>query len=260
MNLVKIILAASAAAFIFCGSVSAENFALSAIDRGWYNDSGVHSPPNMNYVTGELEGHEYRNWFVFDLSTISLEILAIQLIAWNPSGDNPGYISPDPTETYTIFDVTTDIKSLTSGAAGIKAFDDLASGNEYASYEASSEDNGTYITIMLNEDALADANASIGGLWAFGGSITTIDLKNQDLEHLFGATSTGILDDSFIVVITANPIPGDFDGDGVVGTSDLLILLGLWGPCPICNDCFADIDGDCNTGTSDLLIMLNNWG
>ena len=26
--------------------------------------------------------------------------------------------------------------------------------------------------------------------------------------------------------------PGDLDGDGLVGVSDLLILLGGWGPCP----------------------------
>ena len=28
------------------------------------------------------------------------------------------------------------------------------------------------------------------------------------------------------------PCPGDFDGDSSVGVSDLLALLGNWGPCP----------------------------
>ena len=55
-------------------------------------------------------------------------------------------------------------------------------------------------------------------------------------------------------------IPGDLDGDGSVGASDLLILLASWGPCDDCDDCPADIDGNCNVGASDLLILLANWG
>ena len=53
---------------------------------------------------------------------------------------------------------------------------------------------------------------------------------------------------------------GDIDGDGEVGVSDLLILLGEWGPCADCNDCPADLDGDCVVGLSDFLILLANWG
>ncbi len=52
----------------------------------------------------------------------------------------------------------------------------------------------------------------------------------------------------------------DIDGDGIVGSTDLLILLVSWGPCPDCNDCPADLDGDCTVGASDLLILLVNWG
>ena len=55
-------------------------------------------------------------------------------------------------------------------------------------------------------------------------------------------------------------IPGDIDGDGAIGLSDLLILLASWGPCADCGDCPADLDGDCTVGLSDLLILLANWG
>ncbi|MEE9131504.1 MAG: hypothetical protein V3T84_15925 [Phycisphaerales bacterium] len=54
--------------------------------------------------------------------------------------------------------------------------------------------------------------------------------------------------------------PGDLDGDGVVGASDLLILLVNWGPCDDCDDCPADLDDNCTVGASDLLILLVNWG
>ncbi|MEE8156342.1 MAG: hypothetical protein V3T53_15415 [Phycisphaerales bacterium] len=55
-------------------------------------------------------------------------------------------------------------------------------------------------------------------------------------------------------------IPGDLDGDGHVGASDLLILLVSWGPCDDCNNCPADLDNNCVVGASDLLILLSNWG
>ncbi len=53
---------------------------------------------------------------------------------------------------------------------------------------------------------------------------------------------------------------GDLDGDGIVGTADLILLLGAWGPCDDCRDCPADLDGDCAVGTSDLILLLGNWG
>jgi len=56
------------------------------------------------------------------------------------------------------------------------------------------------------------------------------------------------------------PTPGDLDGDNVVGVSDLLILLGEWGPCPDQGECPADLDGDGTVGVSDLLELLSNWG
>lgn len=55
--------------------------------------------------------------------------------------------------------------------------------------------------------------------------------------------------------------PGDLNGDGLVGVSDLLILLGHWGSCPdpCPPTCPGDIDGDCTVGVLDLLVLLGNW-
>ena len=62
------------------------------------------------------------------------------------------------------------------------------------------------------------------------------------------------------VVRVGMDVLGDIDGNGSVGVSDFLILLGDWGPCADCNDCPADLDGDCNVGVKDMLILLDNWG
>jgi hypothetical protein len=53
-------------------------------------------------------------------------------------------------------------------------------------------------------------------------------------------------------------IPGDIDGDGQVGITDLLALLDEWGPCP--PPCAADLNGDGTVGITDLLILLDHWG
>lgn len=53
---------------------------------------------------------------------------------------------------------------------------------------------------------------------------------------------------------------GDLDGDGAVGTGDLLILLGAWGACDGCGACDADLDQDCAVGATDLIVLLGNWG
>ncbi len=49
----------------------------------------------------------------------------------------------------------------------------------------------------------------------------------------------------------------DVTGDGVVGTDDLLSLIGLWGPCEGCPE---DISGDGMVGADDLLFLISLWG
>jgi len=55
--------------------------------------------------------------------------------------------------------------------------------------------------------------------------------------------------------------PADFNCDGVVNVSDLLMLLAQWGPCiPIEGSCSADLNSDGIVDVADLLILLSNWG
>ncbi|TVQ34068.1 MAG: hypothetical protein EA376_00780 [Phycisphaeraceae bacterium] len=49
----------------------------------------------------------------------------------------------------------------------------------------------------------------------------------------------------------------DLNCDGFVGSEDLAILLGSWGPCV---GCPADLNGDGSVGSEDLAIMLGLWG
>ena len=49
------------------------------------------------------------------------------------------------------------------------------------------------------------------------------------------------------------------DGNGLVGPSDLLLLLGNWGSCGDCYDWPADLDDNCAVGGSDVLVLLAIW-
>ena len=77
------------------------------------------------------------------------------------------------------------------------------------------------------------------------------------LQYSLGGTSEDLNDNG---IPDECEEPGDLNGDGVINTSDLLILLGSWGPCNDCDNCVADLDGDCIVNTSDLLILFGNWG
>ncbi len=89
----------------------------------------------------------------------------------------------------------------------------------------------------------------------------TVRLRFIASDENDGSIVEAAVDDLQIVQIVCDDgVPGDIDGDGLVGTGDLLLLLGAWGPCDDCDDCAEDLDDDCLVGTTDLLILLGNWG
>ena len=50
--------------------------------------------------------------------------------------------------------------------------------------------------------------------------------------------------------------PEDLNGDGVVGVSDLILLLSAWGM----TDSPFDLDGNGSVGTGDLIFLISAWG
>ena len=77
-----------AALALLAGSMrpaEAQTITLDAVDSGWYNSTGVHDPSNTNYIVGITAIALYRNFFVFDLSSIPLPIMSAELRLSNPS-------------------------------------------------------------------------------------------------------------------------------------------------------------------------------
>lgn len=48
---------------------------------------------------------------------------------------------------------------------------------------------------------------------------------------------------------------GDFSGDGVVGTNDLLMVLEYWGEVIVWG-----MSGDGSVGIANLVLVLSKWG
>ena len=51
-------------------------------------------------------------------------------------------------------------------------------------------------------------------------------------------------------------IVGDIDGDGLIGISDLLLIIANWGSC---SNCISDLDHDNEVGVNDILTLLTVW-
>ncbi len=150
-------------ATLFCLplAASAVPLTLNHSDSGWYKSSGYHNSSNENYIAGNTSSN-YRNWFVFDLSGITQNIVSAKLRLYSGNVSSSGI--------YDTFDVSTGINALLAGGSNKTGiFTDLGSGVGYGSRNIAAHEDCTIIDIVLNQAAIAALN-SANGLWAIGGT------------------------------------------------------------------------------------------
>jgi large repetitive protein len=184
---------------IDCQLVSAQTVVIPHTDRGWYRSSGTHLTFNLNYFAGDDRGpgcnapclNDYRNFFVFDLSSVVTPIASAKLAVYLPNSPaqlGPGYISGDPSENYELHDVVTSIATLLDGTGGVAAHADLGNGVVYGSRSMTEADIGNMVEITLNSAAIAALDAATG-LIGIGGSLTTLDaVANSELVFTWSNT------------------------------------------------------------------------
>ncbi len=163
---------------------------LNALNRGAYDSTGIFGTggsgtPSGNYLAGLYTGLEYRDFFNFDLTSVSGTILSAQLVINN---NNTIQSSPDASETLGIFDYSGSIASLVGGTGGVTAFNDLGTGTSFGSLSLPTTSfSGTgNATINFNAAGIAALNAALGGQFAVGGALTTISSTAN--QYVFGGT------------------------------------------------------------------------
>jgi len=203
-------------------------FNLDAVDSGWYHITGNHTASINNYFTGicgsgcPQNPGDHRSFFVFDVTSISDEIISATLNLFNPS-----YNSTDASEDLSIYDVTTSIADLTGTSTTDTAiFDDLGTGTLYGSRTVLAGDTGVTIVITLNTAALTDLN-NASGLFAFGGALTS--LSSSGPEYIFGNSEDGF---RRLTIETRDPVqqnPNPPSSSEVPEPSSLLLAgMGLF--------------------------------
>jgi hypothetical protein len=85
---------------------------------------------------------------------------------------------------------------------------------------------------------------------------TAEDCAGNVTSHTMTVSFDDLGDDNLFVAIP-DPCATDLDGDGFIGTGDLLMFLTAFG-CQ--QDCEYDFDGDDKTNTSDMLFFLTKYG
>ncbi|NCC62279.1 MAG: PEP-CTERM sorting domain-containing protein [Verrucomicrobiae bacterium] len=200
-------------ALLLAAGICQADVILNPIDRGTYYEDGYHNPLYHNYIIGRGSPSSLiaNNFFVFDLSGVSEQFIGAEFRI-----ESNWYLSADPSETFTVYDITESIPSIRDGSAGIAGFADMQSGNAFGDISISSGDNGTMLSIVLNAQALQDINAGSGGLFALGGTVSTLDLITPREEQIFGPTDPDNPADGVELVLTLIPEPS------VLG----LLLLG----------------------------------
>ncbi|MBL9121243.1 MAG: S8 family serine peptidase [Phycisphaerae bacterium] len=91
-------------------------------------------------------------------------------------------------------------------------------------------------------------------LWALASTAEPLNGNNPQYEDLLGVgrISAG----AAAALGPIQPKPGDIDLNGVVGASDIAVLLGAWGQCV---GCAADLNHDGMVNAMDLSILLGLW-
>lgn len=206
---------------------SASAQVITAIDQGNYDQFGFSDPTFTGYVAGIFDTNpEYRNFFVFDRSSIHGPITSATLQIYNPAQSSDfvlaGYVSNSPTETYSLFDVSTPLTGLLAGTSN--AFADLGSGTLFGRTIVTPADNGLWLSISLNDAFLSALNSTSGSI-AIGGALTTLN-SPTGMELIFADSGDGPMAQLLVTVEEASPVP-EPSTYGLLGAGALLVGITL---------------------------------
>jgi hypothetical protein len=172
--------------------IDAGAITLTATNTGAYSGPGgsgsLGRSGDQNYIAGWFAmpnpAFEYRDFFVFDLSGVTGAITGAQLHVLKPFPDT----SPNPTDTFSLFDVSTDIPTLIGSSGSISIFSDLGSGNVYGSTDYVPSAGNVIVSIDLNATAILAMNNALGSEFALGGAVQNF-VGGRSFQTIFGGSA-----------------------------------------------------------------------
>ncbi|MCH7603973.1 MAG: FG-GAP repeat protein [Planctomycetes bacterium] len=129
--------------------------------------------------------------------------------------------------------------------------------------DGAADDRFGYEVFLSGDVALIGAPYHDDGAFNSGAAYVFSGLVGSDCNDN-GIPDADDISSGFSADANGNSVPdecetarGDFNLDGMVNVTDLLSLLGVWGPCP---GCPQDTNVDSKVNVTDLLTVLGNWG
>jgi hypothetical protein len=169
--------------FLSIGISSAQSYQASVAsqDRGWVTSNSFANVGNTNFLAGNYNSIEYRNFFVFDLADVEEEIISASLSLFAPP--TVTYSSANAVEIFSLNHITTSVPADRSFAQAGNVFSAIGNGTllSYASINSST----STLTFDLNSSA-ALAALNSGALLTIGGQVLSLDNNPNTVEYIFG--------------------------------------------------------------------------
>lgn len=128
----------------------------------------------------------FRTFFTFDLSGVVGSVTAAELRMFNGA-----VLTPDATETISLYDVSTSASQLISTTVTSEIFADLGTGVQYGGNAEFSNTVATTIrAFSLNSAALSAINANRGSKFSMGASMETLASSPVNNEVAYAASSS----------------------------------------------------------------------
>jgi len=137
--------------------------------RGWHSDTANHQSTNDYTNAGALGTGLYNAYFVFsaaNFTAYSIKSVTLEL-------ELELYQTPDPTETLSVWDVSTPTTTLEADATSVPIYMDLMTGARYGMQTFAATQVNMVMTIPLGAQAATDLQAALGQDFAIGVHLDT---------------------------------------------------------------------------------------
>lgn len=146
---------------------------IQADNTGWYRSDGHTAfPGNTDYIAGDCSScgnYNFRNFFNFDLSSVTGTITGASLSIFNPSTGYAGAPS-----TFIVHDANALATALLSGTSSTSTYNAMTTGSIFGSAGVSSATNNSNVIVNLNPFALASINSLEGQSFTVAGRLGTL--------------------------------------------------------------------------------------